>query len=124
VSMLLCNDLHALSVANHLRFVLQNHRCLALLLLLTDDLLKMFRPEIEVLDLPVELLRTQRKPVVRVSCDPIFESVTKDGERIDDGACETLTIGSSASAPWFMGGESAAPTLELTQTAIRRVRGE
>jgi hypothetical protein len=67
---------------------------------------------------------TQGKAVVRLSRDPVFESVTKDGEPIEDGAHETLTIGSSASAPWSVVGESARLTLELTQTAVRRVRGE
>jgi hypothetical protein len=67
---------------------------------------------------------TQTKVVVRVSRDPVFESVTKDGKYIEDSAYETLTIGSSAYAPWFVGGESAALTLELAQMAVRRVRGE
>jgi hypothetical protein len=34
-----------------------------------------------------------------------------DVEPIEDGAYNTRTIGSSAYAPWFVGGESAAPTL-------------
>jgi hypothetical protein len=64
------------------------------------------------------------KAVVRVSGEPVFESMTKKGEPIEDGARVTLMMGSSAYAPWFVGGESAALTLELTQTAVRRVRGE
>jgi hypothetical protein len=42
---------------------------------------------------------TQTKAFVRVSRDPVFEHLTKDGKRIEDGAHETLTIGSSAYAP-------------------------
>jgi hypothetical protein len=64
---------------------------------------------------------TQTKAVVRASGDPVFESMTKDGEPIEDGAHETRMITSSASAPWFVIGESAALTLELTQTVVRRV---
>jgi hypothetical protein len=56
-----------------------------------------------------------------MSRDPVFESVTKDGDPIEDGTHETLTIGSSAYAQWFMVGDSAALILELTQTAVRRV---
>jgi hypothetical protein len=41
----------------------------------------------------------QTKAIVRMSHDPVFESVTKDGEPIEDGAHETLTTGSSAYAP-------------------------
>jgi hypothetical protein len=67
---------------------------------------------------------TQTKVVVRVSRDPVFESVTKDEEPIGDGTHETPTIGSSVDVPWLMVGESAALTLELTQTAVRRVRRE
>jgi hypothetical protein len=53
-----------------------------------------------------------------------FGECGKDGEPIEDSAHETITIGSSAYTPWFVAGESAALTLELTQTAVRRVRGE
>jgi hypothetical protein len=67
---------------------------------------------------------TQTKVVVRVSGDPVFESVTKNGEPIKDGAHETRAIGSSVQAPWFVRGESARPTLELTQTVVRRAQGE
>jgi hypothetical protein len=62
--------------------------------------------------------RTQTKAVVRVSRDPFSEGVTKDGEPMEDGAHETPTIGSTAYAPWFVVGESAALTLELTQTLV------
>jgi hypothetical protein len=72
----------------------------------------------------VRVAPTQTKAVVRVSLDPVFESVTTDEEPIEDGAHETRAIWSSTSAPWFMVGESSALTLELTQTAIRRVREE
>jgi hypothetical protein len=61
---------------------------------------------------------------VRVSRDPASESVAKDGEPIEDGTHETPTIRSSACASWFMVAESPALTLELTQTVVRRVRGE
>jgi hypothetical protein len=50
-------------------------------------------------------------------CDPVFEILTKDGEPIEDGAHETLTIESSAYTPRSVIGESAALTLKLTQTA-------
>jgi hypothetical protein len=62
---------------------------------------------------------TQTKALVRVSRDPVFESVAKNVESIEDGAHETLTIRSNAHTPWFVVGESAALTLELTQTAVR-----
>jgi hypothetical protein len=65
---------------------------------------------------------TLTKVLVRVPRDPVFENVTKDGEPIKDGAHETLTIGSSAYAPWPLVDGSAALALELTQTAARRVR--
>jgi hypothetical protein len=65
---------------------------------------------------------TQTKAFMRVSRDPVFESVTKDGEPIEDGAHETFTIGSSPYAPWFVAGESAVPTLELP--VVGGVRGE
>jgi hypothetical protein len=45
----------------------------------------------------------------------------KDEEPIEDGEQETLTIESSAHALWFLVGESTVRTLELTQTAVRRV---
>jgi hypothetical protein len=67
---------------------------------------------------------TQTKVVVEVSGDPVFESVTKDGESIEDGLHETLTIESSASAPWFGVSESVALTPELMQTTVQRMQGE
>jgi hypothetical protein len=64
------------------------------------------------------------KIIVLVAPTQTKAVVTKDGEPIEDGAHETLMTGSSAYPPWFMVGKSAALTLELTQTAVRRVRGE
>jgi hypothetical protein len=67
---------------------------------------------------------TQTNAAVRLSRDPGFESVAKDGKPIEDAAHETVTIGPSGCVPWFAIGESTALTPELTQTAVRRVRGE
>jgi hypothetical protein len=72
----------------------------------------------------VLITATQTQAVVRLLRDPVFENVTKDGEPIEDGAHKTLTIGSSASAPWCVVSESVALSLELTQPAVRRVRAE